>query len=272
MGYTGKVKKAIRWSLGDRVATWLHALRFYWLASDARRQEAEMSLLPCFVQEGDVAVDIGANGADWTLALSRQVGPTGHVYAFEADPYYAECTAKTISLFRLRNVTFFPFGLSDIQETANLCVQIPGGERLSGTIHVVRKRDTPYTQRRGSIRVKLERLDDVAIAYPDLLSARLIKCDVEGFELMVFRGSLNVFTKARPFVITEVGHAQLHGYEDQDLLHFFSELKYGCYVLDVEGESLRLSSGPRGLPAGCSGSLIMIPEEHKAEYKLDSGR
>lgn len=265
MAYTTKVKQVIRLAFGDRIAIWLHALRFHWLARDGHRQEAEMSLVPRFVQAGDVVVDIGASGANWTLALSRQVGSRGHVYAFEADPYYAKVTAKTISLLRLKNVTFFPFGLSDVQETTYLCIQTTDGETMSGTSHVVRDIDMEYVKKGRTVEVKLKRLDDIAMSYPDLLSTRLIKCDVEGFELMVFRGSLNILAKARPVVITEVGHARLHGYEDQVLLDFFSDLRYRSYVFDSKSRSLRLSQGPMELPVGRSETLIMIPEEMKVE-------
>jgi hypothetical protein len=84
---------------------------------------------------------------------------------------------------------------------------------------------------------------------------------VEGFELMVFRGGIKVLTRARPIVMTEIGHARLHGHEDRELLEFFSEIDYQCYVLDSEGEGVRLSLGPRGLTEGGSESLILIPEE-----------
>jgi FkbM family methyltransferase len=261
MAYTTKVKQVIRLAFGDRIATWLHALRFRWLACDGHRQEAEMSLVPRFVQAGDVVVDIGASGANWTLALSRQVGFRGHVYAFEADPYYAKVTAKTISLLRLKNVTFFPFGLSDVQETTYLCIQTTDGETMSGTSHVVRDIGMEYVKKGRTVEVKLKRLDDIAMSYPDLLSTRLIKCDVEGFELMVFRGSLNILAKARPVVITEVGHARLHGYEDQELFHFFSELRYRCYMLRSMGGYLRVLSDASGLPEGYGGNVIMLPEE-----------
>ena len=217
-----------------------------------------MSLVPRFVREGDVVVDIGANGADWTLALSRQVGRTGRVYAFEADPYYAQVTGKTIAMLGLKNVTFFTFGLSDVQETANLLIRGPDNERVSGTGRVVRDADS---HKGRTVGVKLERLDDIALMHPDLLSARLIKCDVEGFELMVFRGSLNLLARSRPIVITETGHAHMHGHDDLELFRFFSELDYCCYALDSPRDLLYRLHAPRALPEGCSENLIMIPEE-----------
>jgi len=265
MRYTARIKQILRFVLGDRIATWLHALRLCWLVLNAKTQEAEMTFIPWFVREGNVVIDIGASGANWTLPLSRQVGSTGRVYAFEADPYYAEVTAKMLFLLGLENVTFFPFGLSDVQETTNLLIRTTGGERVSGRGHVVRSADIQDIQKGRTVEVKLERLDDIATSHPELLSARLIKCDVEGFELMVFRGSLNVLAQARPVVITEVGHARLHGYDDAELFRFFSELGYHCYALGSDGNSLYPLHGRANISEGCSQNLIVIPEELELE-------
>ena len=265
MRYTARIKQILRFALGDRIFTWMHALRFCWLVLSAKAQEAEMALIPRFVREGDIVVDIGANGANWTSALSQQIGSTGHVYAFEADPYYAEVTGKAIFLLRLKNVTFSPFGLSDIQEITNLLVRTSDGERVSGRGRVVRSADVRDIQKGRTVEVKLERLDDIATLHPGLLSARLIKCDVEGFELMVFQGSLNVLTTARPIVITEVGHARLHGYDNDELFRFFSELKYGCYALGSDDDSLYPFHRQGGIPDDDSQNVIMIPDELELE-------
>jgi len=45
--------------------------------------EGEVELFRAVLGEGDVALDIGANIGCHTVALSRIVGPTGQVYAFE---------------------------------------------------------------------------------------------------------------------------------------------------------------------------------------------
>jgi len=265
MKYTARIKQILRFVLGDRISTWVHALRFCWLVFSAKAQEAEMAIIPWFVREGDIVIDIGANGANWTSTLSQQVGSTGHVYAFEADPYYAEVTGKAIFLLRLKNVTFFPFGLSSIRETTHLLIKTVDGERLSGRSYIVRGAETQGAQKEQTVEVKLERLDDIATLHSCLLSTRLIKCDVEGFELMVFRGSLNVLAKARPIIITEVGHARLHGYDDDALFRFFSELEYGCYALGSDDDSLYPFHRQGDIPNGNSQNVIMIPDELELE-------
>jgi hypothetical protein len=82
------IKHWLRCCLGDAAASWIHAVRFC-LLFDKPEREPEIALIPTLLNEGDIAIDVGANGANWTKALSKAVGVTGKVYAFEADPYYA---------------------------------------------------------------------------------------------------------------------------------------------------------------------------------------
>ena len=81
---------------------------------------------------------------------------------------------------------------------------------------------------------------------------------------MVFRGSTNIFAKARPIIITEIGRSNLHGYDDRDLFIFFVERGYACYRLDAH-ENL---CGPLAeLPDMSQGTLnlLMVPQERTAE-------
>jgi len=220
-----------------------------------------MHFLRHFAADGDVVVDVGANGADWTLALSRQVGRQGTVYAFEADPYYAEVTRKTVQLLGLKNVVFFPFGLSDRSENVLLRIRDKNGRRISGMGTVVRKVDEESPSRNKYVNIKLERLDSIAESYTKLFGARLIKCDVEGFELMVFRGAETVLRRARPVVIVEVGGAHLHGYTDDELFQFFNKIHYTSYVA-VSASCIRRSTRGGAIDEGLRPNRIMLPKEY----------
>jgi len=49
--------------------------------------EPELDLIPFAVQKGESVLDIGANYGLYTYHLSRAVGPSGRVYAFEPVPF-----------------------------------------------------------------------------------------------------------------------------------------------------------------------------------------
>jgi FkbM family methyltransferase len=262
-----KLKQLLRYVLGDGIAGWIHALRLARFAERAAITckdglEPELGLIPSILQPGDIAVDVGANGADWTLALSRAVGTHGKVFAFEADPYYAAVTEKVISLLRLQNVKFFPFGLSDKAETAFMRVMDSSGHRVSGTSFI--DRSALATSDDDSLnQVKLKRLDDLSEDFPDLLRTRILKCDVEGFEMMVFRGAMKVLETARPIVVAEVGESNA----DDDLFRFFKCLNYSSFVLVSPGH-VRPSEKAGRIPEGSRPNRIMIPNDKKFPKQL----
>ncbi len=58
-----------------------------------------------------------------------------------------------------------------------------------------------------------------------------IKCDVEGAELMVFKGGLETIRKHQPIVFTEMLRkwSAKFSYHPDDIIKLFSEMGYGCY-------------------------------------------
>lgn len=264
---SARIKQNLRYLLGDRITSWIHAFRFYRRCIQHKKVEPELTLIPYLVKEGDTVIDIGANNAGWTNALAKQVGSTGHVYAFEADPYYAEVTRKTISLLRLKNVTLFPFGLSDKKEDVRLLIRDQSNSRVSGTGRVLNDA-TNVISEDYTVHVRMERLDDMAIRFPAIYSASLIKCDVEGFELMVMRGSENILSKTNPIVIVEFGHAYLHGYSDEDLLNFFWERNYQCYKFEIDNKTLYPVSELSDIVNRSSPNLLFSVQPLELTYSL----
>jgi hypothetical protein len=68
----------------------------------------------------------------------------------------------------------------------------------------------------------------------------LIKCDVEGAELMVFRGGAETIATAKPIVFTEMLRkwAAKFGYNPNEIIDWFAALGYGCYT--VRGSRLEV--------------------------------
>jgi FkbM family methyltransferase len=214
-----KVKSLLIQTLGETPVAFIQAVRFVYLLHNHSCKDPEIKLLKRFLKEGDVAVDIGANGADWTYELHKCVGKKGQVYAFEADPYYARATALAVRIMRMEGVKLFSFGLSDSEESAVLCVTDMKGLRVSGLGYIDRNA-------KGGETVHLRKLDSLIQELPRLLETALIKCDVEGYELFVFKGAEEVLKKARPFIILEVGDYERQGYSACDVFNFFEKREY----------------------------------------------
>jgi len=84
--------------IGNKALAYIQALRFIYLLKTDKSPDPEVQLLPNLLRRGDTAIDVGANGANWTYHLYQSIGKKGEIFAFEADPYYALATELTIKL------------------------------------------------------------------------------------------------------------------------------------------------------------------------------
>ncbi len=66
------------------------------------------------IERGDVIADVGAGDGDWSIALAREVGPEGRVYAQEIDSSEIRKIERAVKRADLENVT--PI-LGDKQQT-----------------------------------------------------------------------------------------------------------------------------------------------------------
>jgi FkbM family methyltransferase len=227
-----RVKRLLLAVLGERGTAWLQAVRFVYLIREQRFRDPEVDLLPSFLKRGDVAVDVGANGANWTCYLHEAVAPEGSVYAFEADPYYARATERAMRFLRLHRARLFPFGLSERRERAALRVREPGGARASGLAYVDK---SAALESPGTEVIALESLDSLVGDHPDLARVAFIKCDTEGYEWYVFRGAECLLRQARPAVLLEVGHFERQNYTAANLNAWFEERGYAGFALTAGG-------------------------------------
>lgn len=165
---------------------------------------------------GATVIDIGANKGIYSFWLSRAVGPSGEVLAFEPQPEMIGYIKRRQQCFGLANVETIETALSDCRGTAQLTRQRVGDGSASLC---------PERNRSGNelVKVSVAVLDDF-----DLSNLRFIKCDVEGRELGVFSGARRLIEKFRPVVQFESVAADAGA-----LFAFFEGLGYlGTMYLD----------------------------------------
>lgn len=258
-----KIKTILLNLLGENVTSFIQAFRFVWLIKKRSKFDYEMGLINYFVKKGDTVIDIGANGADWTHALYEIVTEEGKIFAFEADPYYAKATSLAIKLLGFHNVILFPFGLSDKKEESYLKVLDINGQRYTGSSFIDKSAKTGthnYKQ------ISLEKLDSVALIYPDINRTSFIKCDVEGYELFVFKGAEKVITKSRPCIIIEVDNFEKHDYSVRDIFGFFSGLNYSSYTC-LKNRKITLTDKNFYHENSVSQNRILIPNEKIQKFE-----
>ena len=164
-------------------------------------------------KEGTDILDIGANIGYNTLIFS-EFGP---VYSWE--PLYHEVVKQNVTANRLKHpVSTFPYALSDQTDTADIYIPTPDPKitQLDVINYGNSGFDIPEEIRSVAIPVERKRLDDVYSGTPSF-----IKLDVEGHEIHVIKGAVDIITKHKPAIIVEI-----HDMDQSDVDPFLKSLGY----------------------------------------------
>lgn len=142
-------------------------------------------------QQGDVILDGGVSGnISVEERFAKLVGDEGHIYAFEPEPnmyFQAEEKAK-----KIKNVTLFPFGLSNKIEKVNFISKGPGS-------HIT------DTQTDETFICQMTTVDAIVSQY-NIKKIDMIKLDVEGSEKKSLFGALKTMEKHRPKLLVSLYH------------------------------------------------------------------
>lgn len=98
---------------------YLHALVLVQRFLRGQLAVPEIGLVSRFIEANAVCFDVGAHGGAWSRSLSR-LAPRGHVYGFEASPYYMSVLKLLKPLMFLSNVDFIGKAVSDREGVLDL--------------------------------------------------------------------------------------------------------------------------------------------------------
>ncbi|MGV3660394.1 MAG: FkbM family methyltransferase [Prosthecobacter sp.] len=161
-----------------------------------------------FLREGDTFVDVGANIGLYTLPAARIV-KGGRVVAVEPSPINRARLQENLALNGISTVQVEPCALGEI----------PGELSFSdedALAHVELAGNGP--------RVPVKTFDSLAPQE----EITLMKVDVEGFELSVFRGAIQTMQAGRlPVILFEMNHSYLrYGVSADDIFTFLRSAGY----------------------------------------------
>lgn len=144
----------------------------------------ERDSLQSIVRPGMTALDVGANLGLYTVLLSRLVGTSGRVIAFEPDPHHFALLLKNCALNACANVEAHNLALGSDKKRLLLHKEIlnSGNNFLgAGSRHS-----------RSELEVDVVSIDGFLPA----LRPDLVKIDVQGWEVEVLRGMRRMLTNA----------------------------------------------------------------------------
>jgi FkbM family methyltransferase len=185
-----------------------------------------------FLRKGMCFVDIGANQGYYTVLAARCVGDRGKVIAFEPEPTEFRKLQRNLVINHCRNVTLEKLAVGLYEEVAPFYVGLGSKGSWSG----LRQPGESVKFRKMEQKIPVTTLD-AYIKKHDIASIDLIKIDVEGGELGVLKGGLNVFQSCRPVVMCEIADITTRrwGYAAVEICEFLANLDYLWFRVSSEG-------------------------------------
>ena len=139
-----------------------------------------LKLSHSLIRPGDTLLDVGANTGLWALGAARRVGAKGAVHAFEPVPDNFARLTRNLLLNGFTNVTCQKLALSD---TCGRTVFYAAKDDNSGLGSLTQSENAARP-----IEIEMTTIDSYCETHA-ITRVNLMKVDVEGAELLVFRGA-----------------------------------------------------------------------------------
>ena len=189
----------------------------------------EVRFLQSIAKPGMRALDVGGNRGVTAVAMAKQVGNTGRIYAFEPVPeYYAELN-ENLSRNGVKNVSAHMLALSN--RTGRIRFYKHGeGSGITAT------------EDAEMIWVEATTITDF-FADQDIDRIDLINLDCEGSELLVFQGAKAILEEQSPQIFCEIHHGYLKDLKQsiKDVIGFLKEIGYEVQPLQMDEQGAETS-------------------------------
>ncbi|MEL7311924.1 MAG: FkbM family methyltransferase [Pseudomonadota bacterium] len=170
--------------------------------------------------DGDLLIDIGANIGWYALLFELLArGTTAEVHAFEPAPDNVALLRHNLEINGAQHVTLHEVGLSDNADGAAL--------HLFSDTNRGRHSLLPINDHK-SVDIRTARLDDLLQGLQlDDRPIRVLKIDIEGFELIALRGAPEALQRCQ-FLVTEFSphYMRQGGLDPQALVAYLSGLGF----------------------------------------------
>lgn len=233
----------------DQRAAPVEAINFG--AYEAHEFAALQRILSHSDKAAPLVVDVGGNVGFYSIGL-KAVFPALRVHAFEPVPRTAEQFVANCALNGIDDIVLHRCGLSDRAQRVSLFVH-PNLSVAASQANILESPDVVEIPCEMAVLDALRSIWDAPVD--------LIKCDVEGAELMVFRGAVETLDRDRPMVFTEMLRkwSARFGYHPNDLIELMGRYGYRCLGL-ADGRVTALEAVDERTRA--TNFLFLHPQQH----------
>jgi FkbM family methyltransferase len=191
-------------------------------------EPAETRVMDILAANARTILDVGANIGLYAIRFAKRL-PSARVFAFEPLPTSHAFLQRNVAANGVgERVSCFNYGLSETSGTVDFFISPAAGTNAS-LLNVAGAQDA---RRVVGLTLTMDQWTSNQSVAPDF-----IKCDVEGAELLVFRGARATLAQHQPIVFTELLRkwSKPFGYHPNDMLAYFFELGYQCLAVGETG-------------------------------------
>jgi len=202
------------------------------------------------VKPADTIIDIGANLGYFSIIFSKIINENGMLYSVEPVKPYRDLLEKKLPV--RNNIKVLPFALGDKNEGPVKLGMPPLLQHLHylrhGTVTILTEEKISNEQLIFEADIK-----KASEVFDNLQRLDYIKCDIEGYETVVFPEMRAMIVKHKPLVQLETWGVQL-----PVMLAFFKSLGYHPYSL----QNRKLINGDKlSAEEIASSDILFVPKE-----------
>jgi FkbM family methyltransferase len=198
-------------------------------------EQSELLAFKKLIRNGDICIDVGGNVGIFSLNFAKCCGAHGHVYVIEPMKKNQLVIELAAEINGLKNVSIFPYALSD--RDGEVVLEVPS---VDGAYAFIKPSQDSSSSGQLSVRcLPLSQfVQEQAIRQLDIL-----KIDVEGAEKLVLDGGKEILSdgsrKPRVVMVELVDEfLGRYGATVSSVLSMMSELGYEPYYAQGNGELL----------------------------------
>jgi FkbM family methyltransferase len=210
-----------------------------------------------YLEDGSVALDIGANIGAHTLPMAQLVGSQGRVLAFEPAARSLEKLRANVAANAdlAPRVSAFQVLLSQAG-----AVDLPPEIYSSWPVSSASGRHPLHGGVAISTQGATVRTLDEEVAREGLSRVDFVKMDVDGYEMDVLAGAGETLRRFQPALLMEVAPYTLHerGVDAPAPLRFLVDLGYRFYTLDGAPMPSAPEEIASAVPDGCSVNVLAL--------------
>lgn len=179
-------------------------------------ERGTLQIIDKCLKKGDIFLDIGSNIGLMSLFASKKVKNEGTIFSFEPLPGTFRMLEENIKLNKAQNISAYKFAIGNKTATEKIYTS----DLNRGSASLIKP---DISDNQNSFTTKTISLDDFVVN-SGIDIVKMIKIDVEGWELNVLKGA-SATLKKDPSPILCIEYSSLHALKDGNLIDIYYFIK-----------------------------------------------